>query len=325
MNPTGDATKDCLNSISETIEAHLKNDLIPDESCLHYINSTFLTPDLQTISAILHGEEYEAESACLLELLFFPDEPIKHMMESLLDTFTERAVTSDDEKNLIESLTKKNIQTRIVIEKLNGHIPIFIPVEIIGRYVERLCIKRKIGDSLNGAINDAARKLAIEGAIDMSAVDIGLKIKMMLRHMTKPFNENKEKALVFFLKKYVFSDFFKAFTVLLEFFGETAESDLTGHEAFYALLMAKKRSNAEMIRKAKKMDELLAKDNMETLMMKGERFIGVDRKAAREKISAIDGIAFALFGKTEFTPVEPVVENVEISDLNKAGEFFNRL
>ena len=62
------------------------------------------------------------------------------------------------------------------------------------------------------------------------------------------------------------------------------------------------------MQKAKNLDNKLARHNVETLLLRGERVSCIDKAAARKKIQIIDRISLAVFGKTEFFDMMPVGE-----------------
>ena len=76
---------------------------------------------------------------------------------------------------------------------------------------------------------------------------------------------------------------------------------------FLALMDRKKRC-IQSLQKAKKLDNKLARHNVETLLLRGERVSYIDKADARKKIQIIDRISLAVFGKTEFFDLMPAGE-----------------
>ena len=67
----------------------------------------------------------------------------------------------------------------------------------------------------------------------------------------------------------------------------------------YPALMKKKAACFLNLKKAMKYEKELAKHNVETLMLRGIRNPGINTDEMKAKISTIDKIALALFGRTD--------------------------
>jgi hypothetical protein len=76
--------------------------------------------------------------------------------------------------------------------------------------------------------------------------------------------------------------------------------ELEDEADMFQALMTRKKRYIQSLQKAKKLDNKLNQQNVETLLLRGERVSYIDKADARKKIKIIDRISLAVFGKTEF-------------------------
>ena len=76
----------------------------------------------------------------------------------------------------------------------------------------------------------------------------------------------------------------------------------------FPALMARKKHCIRSLQKAKNLDNKLARHNVETLLLRGERVSCIDKADVRKKIQIIDRISLTVFGKTEFFDMMPAGE-----------------
>ncbi len=82
-----------------------------------------------------------------------------------------------------------------------------------------------------------------------------------------------------------------------------------------------------MLQQAERFEKQLAKDNIETLILKGVRTPHIDQADTRHKIARIDAVCLAVFGITD--PLLQVLTDVNLGnfakrdDLDKAFEILS--
>jgi hypothetical protein len=69
--------------------------------------------------------------------------------------------------------------------------------------------------------------------------------------------------------------------------------------------MTYKKIYFQGLQKVAKLDQQLAKHNVETLLLSGTRVAYMNKIEARKKIQIIDRISLAVFGKTDFFDLMP--------------------
>ena len=101
---------------------------------------------------------------------------------------------------------------------------------------------------------------------------------------------------------------------------------MTDDSDMYQALMAKKRFYLRSLQRAKKLDMQLQKSNLETLLSQGKRIILVDKADARKKLSIIDRISRAVFGKTEYyEDLDPDGNRFEVSSDQDIQDIIKKL
>ncbi|MDP3284646.1 MAG: hypothetical protein Q8M56_09495, partial [Desulfobacterales bacterium] len=68
----------------------------------------------------------------------------------------------------------------------------------------------------------------------------------------------------------------------------------------YRILSGKKAAGFQSLINAERFEEMLQKNNIETLLLQGVRPVSVDKDAVLRKMEIIDRICLAVFGKTEY-------------------------
>lgn len=275
--------------LSEKIEKVFQDGIRVGADVVDYIDTTFSNPSSVELEEIIRDES-NCERDALLELIFFPDEAIQFTLEPWLEknTFTEEEVESAR-----ADLLSKNIEAKILFPKQHISIDFRVPHSVIGPFLTRLHIDRKVDPKILQAISQKVAgpdripvKLRIRNARRMPA---GSRIDFLCRYFEKMRHDrNLVEGLEF----------------ILEFFHEIGdEVDI------YDALMAKKRTCFHQLKKVEHFEEKLKKDNMETLILRGERVPYIDKPETLKMILMIDRISNIVFGKTE--PISSTVESSE--------------
>jgi len=283
-------------ALANAIRAIFQRGLMLSPDALHYIDSTFSTPSLEEIRAILH-DEFNCEKEPLLELIFFPDEVLQVLLEELLESYPYQ---KEDEPKVLGALFAKKLETTLVFPGSHNSLTLEVPRDTAAQFVSRLNIAKKI---------DPEQLAAIGRHIE----DVHQKrFKVRLRNARSVFSRKKTAFLCAFFEKMNadITTALNAMDFLLGFFDELKEDT-----DIYRALMDKKRFYFQNLQKALKSDELLQAQNLETIISQGARIVYFDKNDARKKMRLIDQISRAVFGRTENLEQNPA--DVDLGDFNQ--------
>ncbi len=274
--------KEKYPEVADKIEEVFQNGFVVRGKVLHYIDSTFSHPSAAEIEKILTGES-DFEKETLLKLIFFPDESIQFHLEEFLE---QADIGKEDTGRITGYLSAREIQTKIIFPDERGTIKVIVPPVVLGEFIDRLNISVKLHDRLAEAVkfiaSDRSRTLA----------------KVKIRNARKEFAGKRLDFLCLFFEK-MGSEEESIFDECLESaVGILDETD--DRSDIYHALSCKKAACFQSLINAEKLEELLQKNNIETLLLQGVRPVSVDKDAAMRNIEIIDGICLAVFGKTEY-------------------------
>lgn len=259
----------------EKITDFFQKGIVLDPDTIHFIDSTFLNPSLNEFDDIL-TDESNLERESLMELVFSPDEAIQIKLEHVL---IDEDFVEDDEKEIIDLLCSKKLNTDIIFPDGRGKLNITIREKSIASFVSKLNILWKPDEQILKALDHIPNKTAVS---------------VRMRNKKVDFSENKINTLCSFLEKADSNDplFFKCLDYLLDTLDGISDMD-----DIYETLSQRKHQYIESIRKRQEFAELLAKSNVETLSSQGINapFIHVDDM--RKRIEIIDIITLAVYGK----------------------------
>ena len=275
-----DSEKKC-SQLADKIRNVLGNGITLDGDVVHYIDSTFSNPKIEELEAILLDDS-NCEKDSLMELLFFPDESMQLELEEMLEHLQ---LGKPDEDQVGDALGRESLRVNICLPQGRGSIDLELPPEVIPGFIARLHISKNLDPKLREVIN----KYADEGAGD------GYKVK--IRNSRFLSGEKKIHFLCDFFEKLATQS--HDFNICLDF-ALAFLDEINQDQDLYPALMAKKRFYLRSLQKAKKLENQIQKNNLETLLSQGKRVILVDQADARKKLLIIDRISRAIFGKTEY-------------------------
>ena len=290
------------------IEKRLKSGLAISRDTLHFMASTFSIESPQELAELL-SDPGDSESQSLLELLFSPDESSQAGLEEIIEKY---GYTGKDEQAIIHRLFRKRVEVPIIFPGDRGTITFIPPENLLETYVLNLRITRKLHPELVDAVHKYAPG------------NIGAGIKVKLRNTRVDLSRPIRSFLCRFLEKtdstgkHFLPDLDLCLSVL---------SEQPGTPSLFDLFMGKKRSLLVALQQAERFEKQLARDNIETLILKGVRAPHIDKADAREKITRIDAISLAVFGVTD--PLLQVPTDVDLGnfrnsdDLKKAFEILS--
>jgi hypothetical protein len=260
------------------IERIFRDGFVLSDDIMHYIDSTFSNPSINELEEIIY-DEHNCERDPLIELIFFPDELVQIKLEEFLES---KDFKKKDEEKVINYILNKKLVTTIHFPENKGSIKFIVPELSALQFVSRLNISRKLNKRLLKAINkfvpDKRRTT----------------VKVKLRNAMTVLSENKIKFLCSFFEKLKVEEdyFFKCLDFVPDFF-----DGIKDDKNILQSLLDKKELYFQDLQKAVKFEELLNKNNMETLISRGVRIPHVSKEDVMNNIVIIDTITLAVYGK----------------------------
>ncbi|MBW2741921.1 MAG: hypothetical protein JRE64_24445, partial [Deltaproteobacteria bacterium] len=238
--------------LAEKIEQIFRDGFVLSDDVTHYIDSTFSNPSINELEEIIY-DEHNCERDPLIELIFFPDELAQIKLEEFLES---NDFKKEDEDEVINYILNKKLVTTIHFPDNKGLIKFIVPELADLQFVFRLNISRKLNKRLLKAIN----KFVTEKC--------KIPIKVRLRNARPELSENKIKFLSSFFEKLKVEEnyFFKCLDFVLDFFDRIKDD-----KNILQSLLDKKELYFQDLQKTVKFEELLNKNNMETLISRGVR------------------------------------------------------
>jgi hypothetical protein len=270
MNPT-----DKCRRLAGAVLACIRKPITIDSRTQHYIDACL--PGL-SIEEVAHRicDAPDLDAASLMDLIFSPDEILQARLEPLLESET---YGPDDEAAVVALLESETIETTLQGPEGQAAVPLRVPSSSLAAFVRRLGLSWRIPPGLAATLTQIhSEKTAI-------------RLKVMLRNtriiLTGPATD--------FLEAFILGmapgaeDFDACFRMTLELLGELgAETDP------FRLLRIKTDALYKARDAAMEFENLLQRNNMETLMHRGVRAPEIGITAAEEKIALIDRIGRAV-------------------------------
>jgi hypothetical protein len=271
--------KDKRKQFTERIEEIFRSGIHVGPAVIGYIEATFSNPSAVELEEILNDES-NCERDVLLELIYFPDERLQTQLEEFLE---ENEFTEEEAERIHKDLLSRKINAKIIFPNPLQTIDLRVPRSIFGPFLSRLNISGKIDQQLQSAISkyvDVSDRMAVKIKIrNASSAPVGNKVDFLCR---------------FFQIMHSDATLMASLEFVLKFFTEIKdEADI------YAALMAKKRSCFDQLKKMEKFEQALKKNNIETLMLRGEKVPYVDKSDALKTIAMIDRVSLMVFGRTD--------------------------
>jgi hypothetical protein len=251
-----------------------------DEKTWHYVQSTMENPTPSKVATIINATD-DCEGNSLIELLFYPNETIQLLLEPTLESvqFTRR-----DQANLMELLLSRPFDTILMFHDFNQSIKIKMPEPALRRLVDRLNLTVLLPFDLIDILN---RHLPEK---------LGKLIKVRLRNTSMDFADHQVKLLgnCFTKLDHAQPDYQFWIDFILSILPEIKPSTRV-----YDFFMNKKKFYVRSVEIAEQFRRKLSCNNIETLMMQGERPTYIPIDESRKFIAAIDQICGAIFGYSD--------------------------
>jgi hypothetical protein len=248
-----------------------------DSGVLRFISAMGEAPT-PAFFARVFTDEGDSEAESLIELIFFPDEQIQIRLEPLLEAACFDAA---DEAVLIDTLTDRCPQALLHLSGKTLPVKVTVPSGAISAFVHRLHIGRKLSPRLIATIDSKT----------IPKTQPLLKVRLRNSVLTQTPSEIDFLCLFFEKMKEASADFFSTFDFLVSFLGECR------NETDYRPALIRMRQKYELLAdRAVQFESRLARSNMETLMLQGDRPSAMSVAEARERIARIDMLLHTLYG-----------------------------
>ncbi len=292
------------------IEKQLTSGIAISPDTMHFMASTFAIETPQALKVFLANQD-DSETQSLLELLFSPDESIQVKLEAEVEKqiCTEQAV-----QTITARLFRNKIEVplRFPEDRTGIKIAIRPPEHLLETYVQNLKITRALQPDLKDAVDKFAPG------------DIQAAIKVKLRNTRFELTRPIRSFLCRWLDKTDCSEksCLPDLAMCLAIISEQPESP-----SLFDLFMGKKYSLLTALQQAESFEKQLARNNIETLILKGVRAPHIDKAETQAQIIRIDTICLAVFGVT--APQLQVPSDVDLgnfrspADLRKAFEILS--
>jgi len=264
--------------LAEKIKRIFRDGFVLNNNMMHYIDSTFSSPSINELEEIIN-DEHNCERDSLIELLFFPDESVQIKLEEFLES---EDFKKEDEEKVLSYILDKKLLTTIRFPENEDSLKFFLPKSSAMQFLSRLNISRKPNKRLIKAIDEFVSDKCRTA------------VKVRLRNARVEFTENKIMFLRSFFEKLKVEDnyFFKCLDSILDFFDR-----LQDDKNILQSLLDSKELYFRNLQKAVEFEEMLNKNNMETLISRGVRIPHISKEDAMHNIAIIDTIILAVYRK----------------------------
>jgi hypothetical protein len=275
-----DSREKC-EQLADKIREALCKELTLNDDVVHFIDSTFSIPTIEELKDILQ-DDANCEKDTLIELLVFPEESMQIQLEDQLEV---SCFERQDESTILAIIDQKPLQMVLRFPGQRGSLHLDIPEFALRQFISRLLVSKQLPEKLIEIIGQRADP------------ENWNQLKVKIRNARFLPTENKINFLCTFIENLDTRshDFMKCLDFALVFLDELAnDGDI------YQALMAKKKFYYLNLQKAKQLETMLQRHNIETLLLQGKRVVFIDPSEAQANMQIIDRISRAVFGETEY-------------------------
>jgi hypothetical protein len=269
--------KENCRPLVESVCRILRNGLEADGGLVDYIDTVFSCPSTIELKQII-GDNANPERDGLLELIFFPDETIQQEIEETLD---DAVFSGEDVAIVTDELSRRLLRTTLLFPDGRGILTLDFPEDMIDTFLHRLNLTRRINAEL------------LDSVAEHIAPAIRTAVKVKLRNFRKNLGEKKVQFLAVFFKK--MGPDGQIFTCL-DFVLDMLE-DIDDDAEVFDELTKRRQACRNQLQKTILFEERLKRDNIETLMMRGERAVHLPKSELLMKLALIDHISLSVFGR----------------------------
>lgn len=281
MQPAADKP---LDTLAETLRAHLSRPLRLDTDAERFVTATYGDTDAATLRA-LFADTDSSDAETLLELLIFPDTAFQIRIEPLVSQLN---LTAETEPRLRARLHGWAIELTLEMDA-SDPLQVPLPSEFTDRFLTRLSIGKGWPSVLDKALSD-----------HLSGGEL-MRARVMLRNSPVTLGDKFAEICGDLLGAHTSShrDFWPALDLMIQLAVEFE----TAADPF-DLLSAHKQRAFQMVEQQREFEHRLRHSNIETLLGQGQRAPTLAKADALRQMRLIDVVCLALFDRTTyFQPV----------------------
>lgn len=275
--------------LEDALRRYMAGGIALTEDVCHFMEATFGDASAATLRTLL-SDESSAERDSLLDLVFFPDPSLQTAIEPILEN---HRLTGGDVTLLAAQLKAAPVATHLRIHGTDATVPTALPVFLIDAFLARLNIPWQLATALSASMDHLAAGSFAPTGDDKEGRH---QLRVLLRNAALRQTPVQVRFLCDFFERRPpeDKDFVDKLTFILVFMKEHEDST-----NIYLSLMNRKKFIFQHLLKARRSEAFAARTNMETMIMTGVRTPYFDIPTAERALVMIDGIAMAVFGRTE--------------------------
>ena len=281
------------------IERSLQSGILLTPGTLHFMASTYAVETPRELETLLSDPD-DSELQPLLALFFSPDETTQMELEEIIE---KKRYTALDEQVVIDLVAAKQVRVPLRFPEHADNIVLSPSQHLLETYVSNLKITRSLPAKLLGVIHESTGNRlanAIKVKLRNARVELSQPACAFLgRLVTETGTTRKE--------------FLPDLDLCLALFSENPET-----LSLFDLFMGKKRRLLTALQQAERFEKQLARDNIETLMLRGVRAAHIDKVATRRQIARIDALCLSVFGVTD--PLLQVPTPADLGNITNRGD-----
>lgn len=275
---------DYCHTLAAQIQALFAAGFTADAATVHFINSTFDHPDHQQLKAVLHDSDH-CDREGLMDLIVTPGFHIFLEMEALLG----EVVLTGTDVGRIDTLLPEKTQTSVRVDGIDEPVFFTLPAAGRHRFLEQLNLTRQI---------DARIRSALETVLPRPQDRLTVLAKTRYSRMApSPTWTSFIAEFILVFERMDHNKWFSALDFILDMScRHTLETDI------YNAFVREKRHCLKQVEASLKLTAQLAKNNLETLMIQGNRIgVAADIVKLYQQTATIDEICLLVLKKTPRT------------------------
>lgn len=282
-----------LKQLTCLVREALEKGFVLDDDAIHFLQSTYAVSGFEDLrSLVVDGDENDTET--ILDLVVSPDREFMRVAEPSL---SGHDFTDEDVIHLIRGVSSKPIFTRISYPGTTNPVECGVPEDLIIRFVKKLRITFPFPESLMTTMQTHITEQALHSA------------RVLIRHSGLELDDQR-------------LDFFSLF---FKYGGPGEEILLSDLEWVLSVLPGQRTTKSiqdtlmdclheyqKRMEEIKTIEDMLAQNTMETLMLQSVRVPSISRETLRGRMVTVRRILATVYGWVE--QQQPAPSSVDLGD-----------